>query len=361
MKFLDDVLMQNTGSNPAAPGNNNFGILYASASNLHFRNSSTNVTLGQTNSRINILYYTGSRTEVRNYTYTVPSGLVFAEIICVGAGGGGGSGRGSNVATVTTPATRQGGCGGAGGTIVRSFYSVAELGGVGNTHNITVQLGGAGAVGVTNANGADGSTGGNTSFGTLVVATGGSGGQGGTNGSARGTATSSINGCTPASTLYVINSVPAGITGTTAVTTTPSLAFTSPFGCGSGGAGGGYGNLAGSQREGSSGSSAYQWETVVTNVGAPGVLKIDGTPGGNGSDGTDNLSVSLLHFTSSIVNLQYGIGGGGHGGGYVTGSGGAGGLYGAGGGGGASSWATSKRSGAGGSGSAGLCIVVEYL
>ena len=361
MKFLDDILMQQTESAPAAPGNNNFGILYASASNLHFRNSSTNVTLGQTNSRINILYYTGSRTQVRNYTYTVPPGLAFAEIICVGAGGGGGSGRGSSVATVTTIGTRQGGGGGAGGIIVRSFYSVAELGGVGNTHNITVQLGGAGAVGVTNANGADGSTGGNTSFGTLVVATGGGGGQAGTNGSARGTATSSINTCTPPTALYAIVSQPAGITGTTAATTTPGIALNSPYGCGSGGAGGGYGNVGGTQREGSSGSSAYQWETFVTNVGAPGVLKLDGTPGGNGSDGTDNLSVSLLHFTSSIVSLQYGIGGGGHGGGYPTGSGGNGGLYGAGGGGGASSWSTTKRSGNGGSGSAGLCIVVEYL
>jgi len=362
MKFLDDILLEQTGSTPAAPSDNNFGILYASSSKLYYCNSSTNVTLGETNGRINILYYTGSRTEIRNYTYTVPSGLIFAEIICVGAGGGGGSGRGQNFAAVNTPTTRQGGGGGAGGTIVRSFYSVAELGGVGNTHAVTVQLGGAGAAGVVpNSNGIDGSTGGNTSFGTLVVATGGGGGQAGTNGLPRASATSSINTCIPPSSLYVINGQPGGISGTTAAATAPGTALNPPYGCSAGGTGGGYGNVANTQREGSSGSSAYQWETLVTNGGAPGVLKLDGTPGGNGSDGTDNLSVSLLHFTSSIVSLQYGIGGGGHGGGYPTGSGGNGGLFGAGGGGGAASWSSTKRTGAGGSGSAGLCIVVEYL
>ena len=362
MKFLDDILLEQTGSTPAAPVSNDFGILYASSSKLHFRNSVTNVTLGQTNGRINILYYTGSRTQTENYTYTVPSGLVFAEIICVGAGGCGGSGRGSNVAAVTTIGIRQGGSGGAGGTIVRSFYSVNELGGVGNTHTVTVQLGGAGGAGVVPiANGINGSTGGNTSFGTLVVATGGQGGELGTTGGTRTAATSSINTCTPPSAVYAIIGQPGSTSGTTALTTTPGIALTSPFGCSAGGTGGGFGGTGGSQREASSGSSAYQWETLVTNGGTPGALKLDGTPGGNGSPGTDNLSVSLLHFTSSIVNLQYGIGGGGHGGGYPTGSGGNGGLFGAGGGGGASSWSTTKRSGAGGSGSAGVCIVVEYL
>ena len=365
MKFLDDIIIQQTGSIPDAPSSTNYGIIYASSSALHYRNTTSITTLGQTNSRINILQYTGSRTAVQTYTYTVPSSLVLAEIICVGAGGGGGSGRASAVATVTTIGTRQGGCGGAGGTIVRAFYTINELGGAGNTHTVTVGMGGAGGAGTGSANGNPGSNGQATSFGSLVIAAGGQGGQGGTTGTPRIATSSSLINSFPANYLHATIAQPGSISGTTGVTTTPDAALTRPYGTGAGGSGGGYGNIAGAGREASSGSSAYfatstsSVTTIRTNTGSPGALKIDGTPGGNGSAGTDNLSLGLWHFNGSL--LTYGLGGGGHGGGYPTGSGGNAGLYGTGGGGGAAGWSSTHRSGAGGSGSAGLCIVIEYL
>jgi hypothetical protein len=74
--------------------------------------------------------------------------------------------------------------------------------------------------------------------------------------------------------------------------------------------------------------------------------------------------ITLLQFTSSIIATTYGLGGGGNGNvtpGNFTTRGGNGGLYGAGGGGSAFYRGATNTSGpVGGSGSSGLCIVVEY-
>jgi hypothetical protein len=130
-----------------------------------------------------------------------------------------------------------------------------------------------------------------------------------------------------------------------------------------GGAGGGHGNTANTPRDATSGSSGYDLNgsIVINNLGAPGISTLSG-PGGNGGNGNNKLLTTFFNNNSSTdLDLQYGLGGGGHGGGYPTGSGGIGGLYGAGGGGGAAAFSVIPASGPGGSGSSGLCVIVEYL
>jgi hypothetical protein len=378
MKFLDDILLEQTGSTPEVPSDNNFGVLYASASKLHFRTTIDNVTLGYPNSRINILYFTGSNQgdgTTRTYTYTVPNNIQIIDIVCIGAGGGGGSGYRSSVAAINTAGVRSGGYGGAGGSMVRVSFHVSELV-PGSNYTVTVPPGGAGGAPQTTLNirGNSGQDGGSTSFGNRVIATGGQGGIGGQGGTAaQNRATSSITNCTPAGGQFAMGSSGAGRIQNTGASTANALEMMSGFlnivlnqGYGAaagGGAGGGHGNVANTPQIASSGSSGYDLNgsIVNNNLGTPGISTISG-PGGNGGNGNDKLLTTFFNNNSSIdLDLQYGLGGGGHGGGYPTGSGGVGGLYGAGGGGGGAAFSAIPASGRGGSGSSGLCVVIEYL
>jgi hypothetical protein len=121
------------------------------------------------------------------------------------------------------------------------------------------------------------------------------------------------------------------------------------------GGGGSYNiNLAGVFGSGSLGAGGFQWNTLITN----------NTIEGNSGSADIVAATVLLQFTSSLFNTIYGLGGGGNG--VVTPNnytvaGGNGGLYGAGGGGaGYARGSAQITTQPGGSGSSGLCIVVEY-
>lgn len=374
MKFLDDILMQETSSNPTAPGNNNFGIMFASASELHYRNANTLTPIGRPSGSINILYYTGSargNSATQTYTWNKPPSVKYIQVCAVGAGGGGGSGR-----KATTSGIGQGGSGGGGGAIVWVTLDASVLP---SSVTINVGAGGAGAAGkLANGDGNTGTAGNSSSFGTWVVAEGGSGGIGGGNGIKQTQGGRAIN-CTPAGPPYAIYGCPSqlllSVPSNTIVNPEPIFNNLNPQSVsstfyGNGGAGGGHGGgratafpngtVAGS------GSGGYQFDTLLVNAGSPGVSA--SAAGANGSDATDpsdNLITTLLQFTGSTT--LYGLGGGGHGGGAtIAGNGGAGsigGLYGAGGGGGGvcANTAPASASGIGGSGSAGLVIVTEFF
>jgi hypothetical protein len=101
------------------------------------------------------------------------------------------------------------------------------------------------------------------------------------------------------------------------------------------------------------GAGGFEWNTLKSN---------NTTYLNSGSNNLVTGTV-LLQFTSSVITTAYGLGGGGNGGDNASTQlpGGNGGLYGAGGGGSNARLATTGQSNQpGGSGSSGLCIVVEY-
>ena len=119
-----------------------------------------------------------------NTTFTVPTGVTYADIICVGAGGGGGGGA-IAVSTTSFRAWGMGASGGGGGGFV--YAPNQYIGGAGS-YTISVGAGGAGGAGTsyvksgtaflttTAGNGIIGANGGASSFGALVSSTGGIGG-----------------------------------------------------------------------------------------------------------------------------------------------------------------------------------------
>ena len=371
-QILKSLQLPITGSTPGTPPSG-FGVVYASGSNKFFYKnpSGTEFDLLNPNGFINILYYTGSGTGsgvTQTYTWNKPpSGLKYIEICCVGAGGGGGGGR---KGTVTGAA--QGGTGGGGGAIVWATFDAATLV---STYQINIGAGGAGGTGLSAAagNGNTGTPGGTSSFGTLVIARGGSGGIGGAIGTNKQAAGGQGISCTPAGFPYAINGC-----GGAAIPNSPSnpVGNASPIfkfdgapgttdlnpglGGGGGGSGGSVTNAAGLVSA-SRGADGYQFNTLIINEGTTGSA---GGTGGNATPPTNNMITTLLQFTGNTT--LYGLGGGGHGGGIGTGvaggNGSNGGLYGAGGGGGGvMSLATAGLpAGNGGSGSSGLCIVVEF-
>ena len=374
-QILKSLQLPTTGSTPGTPPAG-FGTLYASGSNqLYYKNpAGTEFNLTAGNGTINILYYTGSEIgdgTTKTYTWTKPlTGLKYIQVCCVGAGGGGGSGR-----RASTLSTHGGGGGGGGGGVVWATFDVSYLA---SSYAINIGAGGAGALGVTGvAEGNTGTAGNSSSFGNLVIARGGGGGVLGTQfqgvaavrraggGDARTAVPAgwphALNGGNGGSTQRFHENPPpnAPIIGNVqpqqadfAFGNTPVLGN----GSGGGGVGGAFYTVNGVV-SGSRGSSGYQFSTLITNGGFPGTAS-----GQDASAPTNNMITTLLQFTGSTT--LYGLGGGGHGGGYGVGTtrggdGSNGGLYGAGGGGGGGT-ATGPRSGNGGSGSAGLCIIVEF-
>ena len=374
MKFLDDILMQSTGSTPAAPANNNFGILYASASRLQYCNASSNATLGYpSNSGVNIIYYTGSgNSTTSTYTWTKPPGCNFVRIFALGPGGGGGSG-----ANRTTSGVSAGGCGGGGGAIVWAQFLARDL-----PDSVTVTVpgcspGGAGQS-TANTSGRQGTsaTSSYTAFGNFVSASGGNGGFGGTNSgvAVQGPLGGLISTCRPY-TILPFGGCPGGSVSNLGIGSNATfqgggntgvflpniggggsqLGFTSGGGNG-GGAGGGRQSGITVFATGGSGSGGFEYN-VVKIGSTPGTINI--SP--NGADGQHNYIEGYLQIATGSVIEPYAPGQGGAGGVFPNGLGGNGGLYGAGGGGGSISTSSGVASGAGGSGSAGLCVVIEYL
>ena len=350
------------------------GALYASGSTMYFENADGTIfPLGGvgTGGYLIVREYTGSNPGGGNLTYTWynPSTLRFLQVVCVGGGGGGGSGRYNN----GSAGSQGGGAGGGGGAIAWGFFDKSNL--TQSSYTIVVGQGGAGgaARAVANSNGLAGSSGNYTTFGgTLVSASGGAGGAGGVSGNtpaAGGVGGAALN-CLPGPG-FTIGGVQGGQTGnstarqippdsmftTTIPLTTPANAATvqpTPPQGAAGGGGGASNSFTPSALSANTGSSGLVFGAVIPN-----------NPILSGS-GTNNLiSGSILfQFTGSIpFTTTYGLGGGGNGGPISSSGagirGGDAGNYGAGGGG--SSWAfAAPGSAIGGSGSAGLCIVLEY-
>jgi hypothetical protein len=378
-KILKSLQFVTQSTSPSTPATGT-GAIFASGSSIYFENvTGTVYDLAASNGYIVTRSYTGS-TDGTNaiYTWEKPSALKYLEICCIGAGGGGASGRITNVNTQLASS------GGGGGAIV---YQLIESARLSSTYTITVGGGGTpGARRITNGavqTGSVGSNGGKTSFGTLVVAAGGQGGQITANG---GTGLvvafgGNVANCVPPFGPWAISGLPSGMTNTTPASATPraalnrgnsppvaaSATWNASGSWGFGAAGGGNGACRSTVLViGTSGSGVV----VTTNAGAPGANNTVGV-GSNGSNGRDNISLSfnrLLRYSSSanLINVGLGSGGGGGGAGITGGgTGGNGGYYGAGGGGGGllfglGSLAVPSSSGAGGSGSSGLCLLIEY-
>ena len=100
-----------------------------------------------------------SQTFTSNAGWTAPSGVYFAKITCVGAGGGGQAGK---TGTLSTDSGGKGG--GAGATVVRLIPIVPGI-----TYSIIIGQAGTGGVPSLGF----GTDGGNTTFGSLVTAYGG--------------------------------------------------------------------------------------------------------------------------------------------------------------------------------------------
>jgi len=344
--------------------NTGTGALFASGSTLHFENAAGTIfPLGATGGGSGYLIvreYTGSAPGggILTPTWNNNSNIKYIQVICVGAGGGGGSGAigGGN--------RFSGGAGGGGGAIAWGFFNSASL--TQASYPISIGAGGAGG-GITTFNGSAtpnsgqfGSAGGYTTFGgNMVSASGGSGGGRGANltisaGGAGGLATACLPGPGFA--------IPGGTGGSGNfgnVNSTPPINFFSssltPISTAGGGAGSNVYNLSGLVYfSGSLGASGFEWNTLRSN---------NTTYLNSGSDDLVTGTV-LLQFTSSVITTVYGLGGGGNGGDNASTQlpGGSGGLYGAGGGGSNARLATvvGQTTQVGGSGSSGLCIVVEY-
>jgi hypothetical protein len=379
-KILKSLQITTQSASPSTPSTGT-GALFASGSSIYFENSSGTVyDIAATNGYINVLSYTGSTDGTTAiYSWSKPPSLKYLDICCVGAGGGGASGR------ITNSNNQVGSSGGGGGAIVWQSIEAARL--TASPYTITVGAGGTpGAARITNGSaqaGAVGTTGGNTSFGTLVVATGGQGGQIAANGGTGQVVAfgGRLEECTPRLGPWGLHGNASGwnngngLTGPVAPravfnrqTNPPvasSIVFNVSMSWGNGAAGGGSGASRSSViTAGTSGSTI----TGFTNGGAPGVSNAAG-PGTAGSNGINNqISNLLLRYSDSTTLTSYGLGtgGGGGGGGTTAGAaGGNGGYYGAGGGGGGvlfglGSVLVPSSSGAGGSGSSGLCVLIEY-
>lgn len=267
--------------------------------------------------------------------WTVPERVSEIRVTCVGGGAGGG---GTSVMGSTY--NRLGGAGGGGGYMTVKTLTVSP----GNTYLITI---GTGGIGEGVASSSSPTNGGNTTFGDEVIAQGGKapqhssaysncGGDGGTGGGA--------------------SSNKDDLTGGIA------LGGRGQYGGNGGDALYNYGESNPFVRDGQSTDTAIGGKSFAnTDSGALKVLACGGGGGVNGGDGGN-------------AGMASSGGGGGGGGGYgsvkiatdgtnkygqVMGSGGKG--YGAGGGGGKDVYDndTSKRTGGGGNGAPGICIV-EY-
>lgn len=342
------------------------GALFASGSVMYFENATgTLFPLGtaDTGGYLKIREYTGSNPGGGNLTYNWENfpNIRFIQVICVGGGGGGGSGA-------IGPNRASGGGGGGGGAIAWGFFDKNML--TQPNYTISVGAGGEGAgpggpySGGAGANaGQPGLTGSNTTFGgNMVVARGGGGGGGGGNNATAAGGTGGLSTlCLPSPGF----AIPGGTGGASPANNSNAIAPTNffstpltPMGTAGGGAGANVFNLAGPPYfSGSLGAGGYEWNTLKSN---------NTTFYNSGSNNLVTAAV-LLQFTSSIFTTTYGLGGGGNGGDIATIQvpGSNGGLYGAGGGGSnakltSSFAAVGQQTQVGGSGSSGLCIIVEY-
>jgi hypothetical protein len=360
------------------------GALFASGNAIYFENSAGIIyPLGATadGGYIRVLEYTGSNPGggTIDYTWHKPGNLKYLQVVCVGAGGGGGSGF---VKNVTAGIAREGGgVGGGGGAISYGFFDASML--TQPSYTISVGGGGAGGLGSTvpiggGVSGQNGSAGQYTTFGgTLVSASGGGGGprnQAATPFIASASVGGRVEDCLPGP-LFAIKGGNGSANGVSTQPARPLFFFTSSVEAGVVGTGapgptvGGAGIRVGTAAGGSGWNNNLDITISSGSLGASGVewniLKPNNTVSGN--SGSSNLVTAavLLQTTNNIpITTTYGLGGGGNANvtpfDYTVG-GGDGGLYGAGGGAtGTFRGVTGVVGPSAGSGSSGLCILVEY-
>jgi len=361
------------------------GALFASGNAVYFENSAGIIyPLGATadGGYIRVLEYTGSNPGggTINYTWHKPGNLKYLQVVCVGAGGGGGSGFAKNV---TVGAQREGGgAGGAGGAIAYGFFDTNML--TLPSYSISVGGGGAGGLGSTvplnsAVSGQSGSAGQYTTFGgTLVSASGGEGGarnQAVTPFITVASAGGRVTDCLPGP-LFAINGGNGVANSITLTSSPPIIFFSRSFDNGVTGATapgpvlGGASLRVGTAAGGNGWNNNLELELNSGSFGASGVewniLKPNNTVSGNsGSSNLVTAAVLLQTLNNIPITTNYGLGGGGNGNvtplNYTVGGGGNGGLYGAGGGAaGPFRGVTGAVAPSGGSGSSGLCILVEY-
>jgi len=294
------------------------------------------------------------RQYVSGATWTKPSGLVFIEVLCLGAGGGGASG-GQFGSTIAAP----GGGGGGAPSLVWTQVMAASLGA---TETVTIGAGGTGGTPQLTAStvGNNGGAGGNTSFGAHCVALGGLGATNRTGGGSR-----QIQSHTPA---YAWGSFPgcegrnasaAGGQGSSGNSQSLNPVFgdqvVNLLGAPSGG---------GNTTANAIGLGAQGNQYILSNGSTTTRIQGGGAAGSNGFNGTDN-AVDRMVWPPRIAALSpsYKLGvSGGSGSSSITGTGGNGGnggLYGGPGSGGGGT-RNGNASGAGGNGAGGLCFVIEY-
>lgn len=297
-------------------------------------------SVGVVTSLGNAFWYSGSRAQPGwsqadfggSGTWSVPSGVADAYVVCVGGGGGGG---GSGGATDSGgPAGSGGGGGGGVGSLAQGFVF---LGGV-TSVQVTIGQGGApGSAGSGTTSGGAGVPGGASSFGAFLSCAGGQGGGGsgfnlnGASGSSCSTASAPVGGAG--------DGVPGG--GPTLGGVAANALQATEYG-GGGGGGSSYSTPPGA------GSPSDSLTSGTLFTGAPGTSGICAMGGGGGSAS------------------PFADGGGGGAAATSCGSGQQGGSArpssGAGGGGAGGSYSTSAACGgkpgqAGGSGGSGLVIV----
>ncbi len=280
-------------------------------------------------------------------TWSKPSGLKEAVIVCIGGGGGAGSGAKGD------SSGRTGGAGASGAAIVISQIKATDLG---SSETITIGAGGAGGASQTtsSSNGNAGVDGGDTSFGTHVIAKGGNGGVGGIQNSGTWASTGDTNAntdSTPAQKPYNIVGSKGMLSYAQANGVDATSSSMGEFGCGGGG-GGGCIASNGSTRTPGKGSRVYDKDGTLSTATA------------YNTNGAANIALQIFERIYTDLTTYPTIGVGASGGGGERGSGadgqtgGAGGNYGGGGAGGGACTNT-YNSGAGGAGGAGCCIVLE--
>ena len=221
---------------------------------LPIANGGTNSTGGAT-VHTNIQYFTTTG------TYTPSTGLLYAQIECLGGGGAGGSVAGS--ATFAYSAG-----GGGAGSYSRIMASAATIGA-----SKAVTIGAAGAPGAAGAN--NGGAGGATSLGTICIANGGGGG--GFNNGSTAYGTRGIGGLAGTGTMAI-----AGSDGFTGFVAGPTFLLPQAAGGDSVFGGGGHGVQAngnaqpgvGATAPGSGGSGANAAGSTSTAAGGAGAAGI---------------------------------------------------------------------------------------
>lgn len=126
----------------------------------------------------NLMNHIGYQVYTSDTTWSKPTGVTAALVICIGGGGGGGGGNINGAGTDGGP-----------GLVSIGLVDVSGS----SSYDIDVGAGGAGGAGQTFSPGGNGSAGSNSKFGsTIVVAGGGYGGTGSENSGAPGNGTSSL-------------------------------------------------------------------------------------------------------------------------------------------------------------------------